>query len=267
MILDTHLKSITAVLSGAVSANQPIINASWEDFAGSGREIVTARGSKSTTMVDVTAVTAVPAPDSIAPNTGAASNSRKVILFSLYNKDTAAVTVTINVVTNAVASPIGVFTLSAGETLQYTPGQGFRVTTTSGAIKNTQTAGSANQLKVLIPIATGLLSTLVNTTTYRVALPFGFTVLSARFVADVPATTTSKLATLTLSTTAGAVTGGVMALTSANMTPTGAAVAATAISGANATGTAGQEVIITVSAVTAFVEGSGHVEVTVSNNS
>lgn len=75
----------------------------------------------------------------------------------------------------------------------------------------------------------------------------------AAFVAD-PATTADKLATLNLEIDAVNVTGGVLSLTSANMTPLGAVVAATAITAANVF-TAVQTISIEASGVTAFVEG------------
>ena len=97
-------------------------------------------------------------------------------------------------------------------------------------------------------------------------VPFAFTVVSALWRTNKPATTASKGATVTLSTSAGAVTGGVMTLTSANQNTQGGTQAASAISGANATAPAGGTIILTPSAVTTFVEGDGWCEVTLIDN-
>lgn len=100
--------------------------------------------------------------------------------------------------------------------------------------------------------------------TFKVALPFAFTVLSALFRTAKPATTAAKAATLTVGVNGVAVTGGVIGLTSANQNTIGGSVAGSAITALN-TGTAGQTLEVTASAVTAFVEGDGWVEFTVLN--
>lgn len=114
------------------------------------------------------------------------------------------------------------------------------------------------------------LAGLVNTNVLAVNVPFAFALLAMRFRPRTPATTAAKLATLTAgiaSTGTGAltpVTGGVLALTSANMTPTDTPVASTAITALN-TGPAGSAIGATVSSVTAFVEGDGYLEFDVTN--
>ncbi len=138
-----------------------------------------------------------------------------------------------------------------------------RLTDNSGGTAGDTIAAAGLKQTVIIPMQ---LSDLVNSGAWALALPFAFTILSALFRTGKPASTSSKLATLTLSTTGGALTGGVMALTTANQNATGGSVAATAISGANATGAAGDSIIATASSVTAFVEGDGWVEITVRNN-
>lgn len=128
------------------------------------------------------------------------------------------------------------------------------------------TPASANAIKqtVMIPVQ---LSDLVNSATWKIAVPFAATISSALFRTGKPASTAAKAATLTVTTNGGtAVTGGVITLTSANQNTTGGTAAATAISGAGATITAGQTIEFAVSSVTAFVEGDGYVEFTVTNN-
>ncbi len=70
-----------------------------------------------------------------------------------------------------------------------------------------------------------------------------------------PATTAAKLSTLNLEIGTTNVTGGSLALTSANMTPLGAVVAASAITAAN-TFSATDTISIEAASTTAFVEGS-----------
>jgi hypothetical protein len=98
--------------------------------------------------------------------------------------------------------------------------------------------------------------------TFKIGMPSAFVVLSALFRTAKPASTAAKLATLTVGISGVAVTGGVMALTTANQNTIGGSVAATAITGANI-GAAGATLEVTASAVTAFVEGDGWVEFTV----
>lgn len=78
---------------------------------------------------------------------------------------------------------------------------------------------------------------------------------NVEIIVNKPATTGSKLATLTPKVSAVAVTGGVVALTSANMTPMGARVAGSQVTAGGAIKKS-DSLSITASAVTAFVEGS-----------
>lgn len=100
--------------------------------------------------------------------------------------------------------------------------------------------------------------------TFGITVPFAFKVNSAKFVTLKPATTAAKAATLTVEIATVAVTGGVIALTSANQNTIGGSVAASAITALN-TGAAGASLGVTVSAVTAFIEGDGWIEFNVTN--
>lgn len=93
----------------------------------------------------------------------------------------------------------------------------------------------------------------------------GGVILSTYFNVTVPATTGSKLATLNLEINTTNLTGGEVALTSANCTPLGAIVAGAAVTGAN-TFSAGDTLSIESSGVTAFVEGAGVLSVVVQYN-
>ncbi|MER9685907.1 hypothetical protein [Mesorhizobium sp. M0139] len=85
---------------------------------------------------------------------------------------------------------------------------------------------------------------------------FAFRIIGIDWRTIKPATTAAKLATLNLEIGTTDLTGGLVALTSANCTPAGAAVAGTDITGAF-TGTATDSISLEASAVTAFVEGNG----------
>lgn len=111
-----------------------------------------------------------------------------------------------------------------------------------------------------------LLASLVNSQEFQYDPGFAGSLIAINARCVIAATTGSKLATLTGRVNAGALGGGgVVALTSANMTPAGAAVAGTAITGAKAF-TAAQTFGAVVSSVTAFVEGSVAIEYTLRND-
>lgn len=115
---------------------------------------------------------------------------------------------------------------------------------------------------VIIPVAA--MANLANAQTLKIALPFAFVVTTAAFrVGDKAVTTGAKAATATVQISGTAVTGGVMSLTSANCTPSGAAVASTAITANNQTQSVGQTLEVAISSVTAFAEGDGWFEFTV----
>jgi hypothetical protein len=98
------------------------------------------------------------------------------------------------------------------------------------------------QQVITIPIP--LLSNLANAQVYNALVPFDYTIVSAAFYTGLPVTTGAKAATLTMQVNGTSVgTGGVMALTSAALTPTGAVVPATTISGTNTTGTGAKSAV------------------------
>jgi len=96
--------------------------------------------------------------------------------------------------------------------------------------------------------------------TVKVAIPYGFTLLSVGFRAFKAPTTAAKLSTATATVNGNAVTGGVISLTTAACTA-GTLVAGSAISGANATSVGAGTVELTFSATTTFVEGDGQFEI------
>lgn len=127
-------------------------------------------------------------------------------------------------------------------------------TTTQGSIDNPDT--------IIIPVSA--LANLANSQVLKIALPYAFAVTAAGFrVGDKAVTTGAKAATATVQISGTAVTGGVISLTSANCTPSGALVASTAITALNSTFTPGSTLEVAISGVTAFAEGDGWFEFTV----
>lgn len=102
------------------------------------------------------------------------------------------------------------------------------------------------------------LASLINAQTIQTVLGYAGRIRAAQFIVSKPATTAAKAATLTRQIGATPVTGGAIALTSANCTPQGANVAAAAITALN-TFTKTQAVGVVVSGVTTFIEGEGAV--------
>jgi hypothetical protein len=99
------------------------------------------------------------------------------------------------------------------------------------------------------------LASLANGQHYAVTPGFAGRIKSVAVVVSKPATTAAKLATVTAEVASTVVTGGVVAITSANMTPAANSVPGTAITALN-TFTAAQAIGVGISAVTAFVEGT-----------
>jgi hypothetical protein len=96
-------------------------------------------------------------------------------------------------------------------------------------------------------------------------MPIAGTLTAMRYRQGVVTTTAAKQATFTAQVNGVAVTGGVVTPASNTDTGTaGAAKAASAITAGN-TFTAGQTVEAAVSAVTAFLEGTGYIEFDVTN--
>lgn len=103
---------------------------------------------------------------------------------------------------------------------------------------------------------------LANASVWGVAIPYAFKLISVLLKIDVAVTTGAKAATLTARVNASNCTGGV--ISAAGTYAAGGSQAGTSITGTN-TGTAGQIADFVVSGVTAFTEGSGHLEMVVLN--
>lgn len=132
---------------------------------------------------------------------------------------------------------------------------------TTGAVSTTLAAGVG---QVTIPFATNLADITATTLINAYTPGYAFKILAIAFIVNKAATTAAKAATITPSIGVTAVTGGVLALTSANMTPQGTVLAASAITALNV-GTAASTITLTASAVTAFVEGDGWIVIQLQN--
>lgn len=132
---------------------------------------------------------------------------------------------------------------------------------TTGAVSTTLAAG-VGVVTVPLYVNNADLAAADLLTTYTPG--YAFKILGVAYGVEKAVTTGSKLATLTPKISGVAVTGGVLSLTSAALTPQGAVVAATAVTAAN-TGAATDTISITGSAVTAFVEGGGWIFLKIQN--
>ena len=99
-------------------------------------------------------------------------------------------------------------------------------------------------------------------------IPHAFKVIDIRSMPTVAATTAAKAATLTVKIDGVAVPGASLAMTTANQTPIGKVTTASATdqkpNGLNY-GAAGSKISVTGSSVTAFIEGSSTISITLQN--
>jgi hypothetical protein len=130
IILDTTTRTVEVLLGGAVTTNQLPVVASYVDVTTT---TYTPKSSNTATN-NTTAVTAVAAP--------AASTERQVKLLTVYNADTVNATLTVRYNDNSTTRILTKTTLSVGDTLVYTDGEGFRVLDANGNIK--QLAGTTS---------------------------------------------------------------------------------------------------------------------------
>lgn len=155
------------------------------------------------------------------------------------------------------------YTVSGGKIAVSYGASLITVTNTTGAALS---AGSRVSLQVSVQSGTDVevlafpvdLATITGAQDVVTSFRPGFdgTIEDVSFVMDKPVTTAAKLATLTPFVNAVAVTGGVLALTSAAATPKGKVIQGTAIT-AGAAIKAADTLSLKATAVTAFTEGSG----------
>jgi len=124
----------------------------------------------------------------------------------------------------------------------------------------TKTSTGTNTKSVLsFPVTLANITGTMDVVTNYIA-GFAGSITKFSFIVTTPVTTASKAATLNLEIGTTNLTGGVLSLTSANCTPLGAVVDATAIT-ANNTFTSTDSISVEASSVTAFTEGAGVLEI------
>ena len=133
-VLDATTESIVVAMSGAAATTNPDFTAAWADDTGS----AFTEGSTDGALNGTSSVTLVAAP---------ASSTRRVVKnITIYNKDTAAVTITVSFNNNSTLRNIAKVTLAVGDT--WTLDGAYD---TNGALK--QTLGTVN-------LSTGVTGTL-----------------------------------------------------------------------------------------------------------
>lgn len=124
-VLDATTESIVVAMSGAAATTNPDFTAAWADDTGS----AFTEGSTDGALNGTSSVTLVAAP---------ASSTRRVVKnITIYNKDTAAVTITVSFNANSTLRNIAKVTLAVGDT--WTLDGAYD---TTGALK--QTLGTVN---------------------------------------------------------------------------------------------------------------------------
>lgn len=117
IILDATNRSLEVVLAVAVAANQLPVVASYVDVTTT----TYTPGTTTTATNNTTGVTIVAAPG--------AGTQRQVKFISIHNADTAGAVVTVRFNDNTTLRTLCKVNLPAGDTLQYTDGEGWRVLT------------------------------------------------------------------------------------------------------------------------------------------
>lgn len=129
IILDTVNRTLEVVLGGAVAANELPIVVCYVDVTAAAYTPAT----EHTVTNGAVTVTIAAAP--------AAATQRQIKFISIYNADTGAVTLTLKYDDAATERKIHVVTLSVGDLLMYSDGEGFRVMNLNGGMKTTDVAG------------------------------------------------------------------------------------------------------------------------------
>lgn len=131
IILDTTTRSLQVRLAGAITTNQLPVVCSYVDVTATGY----APGSTPTVTNGGTAVTVAAAP--------AVVTQRQIKLLTVQNADTVNAVVTVIYNDNATLRNMVVVTLAAGDQLTYTDGEGFRVLSSAGGVKQMLSGGVA----------------------------------------------------------------------------------------------------------------------------
>ena len=139
IILDATNESLEVVLGGAAATTNPDFTAHYVDVTST----TFVPGNNHGVTNGTTPATAAAAPGS--------STQRQIKLLTVYNVDTASVTLTVQANFNGTVRKLWVGTLASGEAMLYTDTLGFEVMSTSGARKLTGPSQGPGSLSVLTP--------------------------------------------------------------------------------------------------------------------
>ena len=163
MILLNSTDSLQVLLGGAVTTNQAVLYASFDDMKADGSTF--APKSSNGLTNSTTAVSWVGSP--------ASGDVRQIKYLSLFNADTASITATVRVNDGTNTRIIGKFTLATGERVGYTVDHGFLTFDVNGLAKDASAVTSVNgqtgavtiPLKQFDGMALSDLATVLTTTT------------------------------------------------------------------------------------------------------
>lgn len=124
IILDNINRSLQAVLSGVVATNEPMFVCSYADITAT----TFLPGNNDGQLNGTTPVTIMAAP--------AASTQRQLKYASVYNADTAPVTITLQYNDNSTLSTIFSITLAVGYRIEYSGEEGFKVYDNNGNLRS-----------------------------------------------------------------------------------------------------------------------------------
>ena len=125
IVVDSVTKFIKVVLGGAVVANQPHVVATYADLVQA--------PNVAYPPVAVDTLTNGATPVTVIAGPSVAGVKRKMQFLSVFNADTAVVTVTVQYVSGANTRNLIKVPLAIGDLLFYTEDEGWQVTLASGA--------------------------------------------------------------------------------------------------------------------------------------
>lgn len=129
--------TITAVLAGAPGTANPKVNVEWSGSQGPKADVVALSGATPVTLLE------------------ALANAATVLTgLSIFNSDTAAVTVTISRVTGGVTIVLTKKTLQVGDTLSADE-DGFTVSDVNGQVKTVLAQTAAGRVEAAVTATTG----------------------------------------------------------------------------------------------------------------
>lgn len=169
IILNATNKLLEVLLGGAVATNEPTWISSYVDIAAA----TYLPGSSDGATTGAAAVTVVGSPSS--------NMQRQIKLLTVYNRDTAPVTVTVRYKNNATSREVVSAVLAVGSSLVYTDGEGWRVITSAGVILMGTSLSLKESLRFVLENSGAALTTGVKG---YLRCPYAGTLTAARLLAD-----------------------------------------------------------------------------------